>query len=133
MKAEKKHIRLLVVDDHDIVRMGLRSVLGRDPEIQIVGEAGTSAQAVAEVVRLRPDLILLDVRLPDGSGIGICRTILELSPETRILFLTSFLDEEAELAAMVEGACGYMLKEDGAEKLIRSIKAVADGQSVWTR
>ncbi len=113
--------------------MGLRSVIGRDPEIIIVGEAGTLADAVSEAVRLKPDVILLDVRLPDGSGIGICRVILELSPQTRILFLSSYLDDDAEIAAMVEGARGYLLKEESAAKLIRSIKAVAQGQSVWTR
>ena len=133
MKPETKQIRLLVVDDQEIVRAGLRSVIGKDPEILIVGEAGTSAEAVLEAVRLRPDVILLDVRLPDGSGIGVCRVILEGSPQTRILFLTSYLDDDAELAAMVEGGRGYLLKEEGSEKLIRSIKAVADGQSVWTR
>ncbi len=132
MQSQSRQIRLLVVDDQEIVREGLRSVISNDPGILIVGEAETSAQAVSQALMLEPDVVLLDVRLPDGSGIGACRTILRTSPQMRILFLTSYFDEDAELAAIVEGARGYLLKEEGSIKLIESIKAVAAGKSVWS-
>jgi len=110
--------------------MGLRSVLGKDSEISIIGEAGTSAEAVSQVIEQKPDVVLLDLRLPDGSGVDVCREILATLPETRILFLTSYGDEDAVLAAIVAGAKGYLLKEVDSEELIRSIKLVAEGQPV---
>jgi DNA-binding NarL/FixJ family response regulator len=129
-KAERKKIRLLLVDDHEVVRIGLRAVLGRDPEIEIVGEAGTSAEAVSQADRLKPDVVLLDIRLPDGGGVEACREILGTRTGTRVLFLTSFADDDTVLAAIVAGAGGYLLKEIGSEELIRSIKVVAGGQSI---
>ncbi|MFQ5931637.1 MAG: response regulator [Nitrospiraceae bacterium] len=129
-RVSTKQIRLLLVDDHEIVRVGLRTVLGRDREIRIVGEAATSAEAVSLAVRLRPDVVLLDVRLPDGGGVGACREILEASRGTRVLFLTSYADDDAVLAAIVGRASGYLLKEIAADVLIRSIKMVAAGQSI---
>jgi DNA-binding NarL/FixJ family response regulator len=120
----------LVVDDHEVVRVGLRAVIGRDPAIRIVGNAGTSARAVSEAVRLKPDVALLDIQLPDGNGIELCREILRLSPGTRVLFLTSYADDDTVVAAIIAGAHGYLLKEIGSEELIRSIKVVARGQTV---
>ncbi len=110
--------------------MGLRSVLSKDPEIRIVGEAGTSAEAMTQILEHKPDVVLLDLRLPDGSGVDVCRDILASLPETRVLFLTSYGDDEAVLAAIVAGAKGYLLKEVGPEELVRSIKLVAQGQPV---
>ncbi len=129
-QVKTKKIRLFLVDDHQVVRMGLRSVLGQDSEISIVGEAGTSAEAVSQVIEQKPDVVLLDLRLPDGSGVDVCRDILSALPEIRILFLTSYGDEDAVLSAVVAGAKGYLLKEVAAEELIRSIKLVAAGQPV---
>jgi two-component system, NarL family, response regulator DevR len=131
--SSSDRIRLLVVDDHEVVRVGLRSVIGQDPEIEIVGEVGTSSAAVSEALRLQPHVVLLDLRLPDRSGVDVCREILGNSREIRVLFLTSYADEHAELAAMVAGAHGYLLKEVGSQELIRSIKTVAAGRSLWAR
>src|SRR5712691_8085297 len=93
-------IRLLLVDDHEIVRMGLRELFNRSQGIEVVGEAGSVAGAVAEATRLKPDVILMDVRLPDGSGVEACREILAACPGTRVLFLTSYQDDEAMLSAV---------------------------------
>ena len=126
----KQKIRLLLVDDHEVVRTGLHGLLARDPEIQVVGEAATADEAISQAVRLTPDVVLLDIRLPEGGGIGACRQILEVCPETRILFLTSFAEDETVLAAILSGGHGYLLKEIGAEELLRSIKRVAAGQTI---
>lgn len=129
-RPRSTNLRLILVDDHQVVRMGLRSVLSKDPEIRIVGEAGTSAEAMTQILEHKPDVVLLDLRLPDGSGVDVCRDILASLPETRVLFLTSYGDDEAVLAAIVAGAKGYLLKEVGPEELVRSIKLVAQGQPV---
>lgn len=129
-KPRVKQIRLLLVDDHEVVRSGLHALLATDPEIQIVGEAATSDEAVSQAVRLTPDVVLLDIRLPNGGGVGACRKILEACPQARVLFLTSFADDETVLAAILSGGHGYLLKEIGAEDLIRSIKLVAAGQTI---
>ena len=123
-------IRLLLVDDHEVVRIGLRTLLDRIGMIQVVGEAGTAAEAVAETIRLKPDVVLMDVRLPDGTGIDACRDIRTACPETRVIFLTSFADDDAVLAAVFSGADGYLLKEIGGETLIQSIQSIARGQSI---
>jgi two-component system, NarL family, response regulator DevR len=128
VKARK--IRLLLVDDHQVVRVGLRTLLNKEPIIHIVGEAGTAADAVAEAVRLKPDLVLMDVRLPDGTGIEACREIRSDCPKTRVLFLTSYADHDAVIATITAGADGYILKEIDLEGLIRSIKSVMSGQSI---
>ena len=124
------HINLLLVDDHEVVRLGLRTLIGRDPSIQVVGEAGTMAAAVEECLRLMPDLVLMDVRLPDGSGVEACREIRSARPQTRVIFLTSYADEDAVLATIAAGADGYLLKEIDGEGLLRAIKTVVGGQSI---
>jgi DNA-binding NarL/FixJ family response regulator len=129
-RREANHIRLLLVDDHKVVRIGLRTLLGDTDRIQVVGEAETMAAAVAEAARLKPNVILMDVRLPDGSGIEACREIRAARPETRVLFLTSYTDDDAVLATMFAGADGYLLKEIDEEGLIRAIESVAAGQSI---
>jgi DNA-binding NarL/FixJ family response regulator len=128
--ARTKPIRLLLVDDHEVVRVGLRTVLHNHHSITVVGEAGTKAAAVRAVKRLRPDIVLMDVRLPDGSGVEACRDILTSHPTTRIIFLTSYADDESVLAAVLAGAQGYILKNIDSILLIRSIRTVSNGQSI---
>jgi two-component system, NarL family, response regulator DevR len=123
-------IRLLLVDDHAIVRQGLRAVLATAPQIEVVGEASTMQGAIADAARLGPDVILMDVRLPDGTGIEACREIRSARAHTRVLFLTSFADDEALLATLFAGGDGYLLKEIDEKALIRAIEAVASGQSI---
>jgi DNA-binding NarL/FixJ family response regulator len=121
---------MLVVDDHKVVRLGLRTLLERYPDFAVVGEAGTVALAVEETARLRPDLVLMDVRLPDGNGFEACRQIRNTQPETRILFLTSFANQEIVLESIDAGGDGYLLKEIDDESLVRAIRNVASGQSI---
>jgi two-component system response regulator DevR len=127
---ESGAIRLLLVDDHEIVRMGLRTLFARSPGIEVVAVADCVASAIDEAERLKPDVVLMDVRLPDGSGVEACREILAANNDTRVLFLTSYPDEDAMLAAVFAGAKGYLLKEIGGDSLVNAIKAVAAGQSI---
>ncbi len=108
----------------------MRTVLGLEPDIQLIGEAATMAAAVAEAARLKPDVVLMDIRLPDGTGVEACRRILSARPATRVLFLTSFGDEDTVLAAICSGAHGYVLKDIASEVLIEAIRKVAAGQSL---
>ena len=128
--GETQPIRLLIVDDHEVVRMGLRALFQHVPEIEVVGEAGTAASAIAEAARLTPTVVLMDMRLPDGTGVEACREILAERRETRILFLTSYDDEEALFAAVFSGASGYLLKEIGEDALVQAVRSVAAGQSI---
>jgi two-component system, NarL family, response regulator DevR len=132
MSPAKKPIRLLLVDDHQVVLVGLRTVLHNRQGITVVGEAGSRADAVRAAKRLKPDIILMDVRLPDGSGVEACRDILARQPTTRVIFLTSFADDEFALAAVLAGAQGYVLKTIDSDLLIRSIHDVFKGQSLLT-
>ena len=125
-----KPIRLLLVDDHEVVRMGLETLFRRTEKVQVVGEANSVASAVIEAVRLRPDIVLLDLRLPDGSGIEACREILGTCPDTHVVFLTSFADEDAVLSTTFAGAKGYLLKTIGGAALVQAIHAIAGGQSI---
>lgn len=123
-------IRLLLVDDHEIVRMGLRELFNRSDGIEVVGEAGSVADALAEATRLKPDVILMDVRLPDGSGVEACRDILAACPDTHVLYLTSYQDDEAMLSAVFAGAHGFLQKEIGGDALVRAVKEVGAGHSI---
>lgn len=127
---ETRPIRLLIVDDHTVVRLGLRTLLGRYSDIEVVGEAGTVAAAIEETARLQPIVVLMDVRLPDGNGFEACRRIRKAQPDTRVLFLTSFADEEIVLESIDAGGDGYLLKEIDDESLVRAIRTVAAGQSI---
>ena len=118
------------MDDHDVVREGLRSLLRRAPDIEVVGEAATAAAALTEVARLQPDVVVLDVRLPDGSGVEVCREIRSARPETRVLMLTSYADDEALFASIMAGAAGYLLKETRAAALLDAIATAARGGSL---
>jgi two-component system response regulator DevR len=129
-RSESDPIRLLLVDDHEVVRIGLRTLFNRKRNIQVVGEAGTAESAVEEAGRLRPAVVLMDLRLPDGNGIEACREITTICPETKVLFLTSYSDHDAVLATIFAGASGYLLKEIGTDALIQAIEDVAAGKSI---
>lgn len=123
-------IRLVLVDDHEVVRMGLRALFDRTGTVEVVGEADSVASAVREAVRLQPAVVLLDLRLPDGTGVEACRQILEHCPGTRVVFLTSFTDDDAVLSTVLAGARGYLLKTIGGPALIQAIHTVVQGQSI---
>jgi len=123
-------LRLLVVDDHEVVREGLVALLSRRDEFQVVAEAGTVAESLAAARRFEPDLVIMDVRLPDGSGIEACREIRAEFPAMRIVMLTSYPDEEAVLSAILAGASGYLLKQIRGRDLITALEAVGRGDSL---
>jgi two-component system, NarL family, response regulator DevR len=127
----RKRIRLLLVDDHEVVRVGLRTVLHNRQGIAVVGEAGSKAAAVQAVKQLKPDIVLMDVRLPDGSGVEASRDIFAGHPATRIIFLTSYMNGDSARAAMLAGAQGYVVKNIDSDQLIRSILGVSNGQSMF--
>lgn len=120
-------IRILLVDDHEVVRLGLRAVLEVEPDLEVVGDADTAGRGVVAAVRLRPDLVLLDVVLPDRSGIEACREIRAAHPDVRVLMLTSFGDETAVLSSLLAGASGYLLKNAPRADLLAAIRGVAAG------
>jgi DNA-binding NarL/FixJ family response regulator len=123
-------LRVLLVDDHEVVRQGLASLLKATDDIVVAGEAGSVREAVAEADRIRPDVVVMDVRLADGSGIEATREIRAMRPETQVLMLTSFADDEALFASLMAGAAGYVLKQVRSGELIRAIRAVGQGQSL---
>ena len=123
-------LRLLVVDDHEVVRQGLVALLGRRPNFQVVAEAGTAAESLDMARRYKPDLVVMDVRLPDGSGIEACREIRDELPDTRVVILTSYPDEEAVFSAIIAGASGYLLKQVRARDLVAALEAVGRGESL---
>jgi DNA-binding NarL/FixJ family response regulator len=122
--------RILLVDDHDVVREGLRALLSRREGFDVVSQAGTVAESISEAKRVKPDVIVMDVRLPDGSGIEACREIREAMPETKVIILTSYADDEAVFAAILAGASGYVLKQTRGSALADAIAAVARGESL---
>jgi two-component system response regulator DevR len=123
-------IRVFLLDDHEIVRAGLRSLFETDDEFVVVGEAATAAEALDRIPATRPHVAILDVRLPDGSGIEVCRDIRSHSPEIACVMLTSYADDEALVAAVMAGAAGYVLKQVGAVSLVEDVRRVAAGQSL---
>jgi two-component system, NarL family, response regulator DevR len=128
--APTPRLRLLVVDDHEVVRQGLVAMLDRRERFEVVAEAGTVAEAIAKARRYEPDIVILDVRLPDGSGVEACREIRAERPATKIVMLTSYPDEEAVLSAIVAGASGYLLKQIRARDLVSALEAVGRGESL---
>jgi two-component system response regulator DevR len=122
--------RLLVVDDHEVVRQGLVALLDRRPNFQVVAEAGTVEESLAMARLHQPDIVIMDVRLPDGSGVEACRDIRAELPDTRVVMLTSFPDDEAVLSAIVAGAAGYLLKQIRARDLVSALEAVGRGESL---
>jgi DNA-binding NarL/FixJ family response regulator len=125
-----RRISVFLLDDHEIVRRGVRDLLETQPDITVIGEAGTAESALALIPELRPDVAVLDVRLPDGNGIAVCREIRSRSPQVGCLMLTSFGDDEALLDAIMAGAAGYVLKQIRGTDLIGAIRTVASGQSL---
>lgn len=135
MTAPIPRIRVLVVDDSALVREGLRAVLathGVDNRIEVIGEAGTVAEGISEARRLKPDVVLMDIRLPDGSGLEACREILRILPAARVLVLTSVASDELIHQAVVAGAQGYLMKEIDPHGLVRAIADAFAGKSVLT-
>lgn len=122
--------RILLVDDHEIVRQGLKALIDSHDDLDVVGEAGTVEDAIKRTGFDSPDMVLLDVRLPDGSGVEACREIRQRFPDVRVLMLTSFADEDALIAAIMAGASGYVLKRIRGDELIDSIRRVCDGESL---
>ena len=125
-----KPLRVFLLDDHELVRRGLRDLVGDEPGLVVVGEAATAAEAVRQAVALRPDGAVLDVRLPDGSGIEGCRELRAQLPEVACLMLTSYADDEALLASVMAGAAGYVVKQIRGTDLVASIRAVGAGKSL---
>jgi DNA-binding NarL/FixJ family response regulator len=119
-----------LVDDHEVVRTGLRTLLEANEDIQVVGEAGTAADALIRIPLARPDVAVLDVRLPDGSGVEVCREIRSDLPNTACVILTSYADDEAMVSAVMAGAAGYLLKQVGGMDLVQNIRRAAAGQSL---
>ena len=119
-----------MVDDHEVVRQGLAALLDRRSGFEVVAQAGSVAESIALAVRHEPDLVIMDVRLPDGSGIEACREIRAARPETRVVMLTSYPDEEAVLSAIIAGASGYLLKQVRGRDLVTALDAVARGESL---
>ena len=123
-------IKVFLMDDHEVVRRGLHDLISSDPEMQVVGEAGTCAEGLQGIVTKQPDVAVLDVRLPDGSGIEVCRDLRGLMPHVNVLMLTSYADDEALLSAVLAGAHGYVLKDIRSNDLIQMIRDVATGKSL---
>jgi two-component system, NarL family, response regulator DevR len=129
--AVSSPVRVFLVDDHEVVRRGVAEVLEEDPGITVAGEAGSVAEALARVPAVRPDVVLVDMRLPDGDGVELCRQLRARVPGCRSLVLTSFVDEEAQAAAVRAGASGYLLKQVRGPALVSAVRTVAAGGSLF--
>ena len=127
---ETKTIRVFLLDDHEVVRRGVAALLSAEDDIEIVGEAGTAEHALARIPAARPDVAVLDVRLPDGDGVSVCREIRSQMPGLACLMLTSFDDEDALFEAVMAGAAGYVLKQIHGSDLVGAVRTVASGQSL---
>jgi two-component system, NarL family, response regulator DevR len=122
--------RILLVDDHEVVRLGLKSLLERHPQFDIIGEAASAREALEQVANNHPDVVVMDIRLPGTSGIEACEEITSRFPETRVLMLTSYAEDEMLFSAIRAGASGYVLKQIGGEELVRALEAVARGEAL---
>lgn len=129
---QRAPIRILLVDDSELVRRGIKTVLSAtvDPPMRVVGEAGNVATAISECLRLKPDVVLLDIRLPDGSGFDVCRQIVQKQPESKIIVLTSYANDNFVYEAVTSGAQGYLMKEIDPAGLTQAIQDVAAGRSI---
>ena len=123
-------VRVFLLDDHEIVRRGVKELLEADGDLEVVGEAGTAAEALARIPPTRPGVAVLDVRLPDGDGVQVCREIRSAHPEVQCLMLTSFADDEALFQAIMAGASGYVLKQIKGADVVEAVRAVASGRSL---
>ena len=125
-----KRQRVLIVDDHEVVRLGLRALLDRHPDFEVVGEASTADEAVIKTLDRRPDVVVMDIRLPGGTGIGACEQIVAQAPECQVIILTSYAEDEMLFSAIRAGAAGYVLKQIGGAELIRALETVGRGESL---
>jgi DNA-binding NarL/FixJ family response regulator len=125
-----KRQRILLVDDHEVVRLGLKTLIERHPDFEVVAEAGTAAEAIAKALAFEPDVVVMDIRLPGESGIDACRAITERLPETKVIMLTSYAEDEMLFAAIRAGAAGYVLKQIGGDELVRAIETVGRGEAL---
>lgn len=122
--------RILLVDDHEVVRLGLKALLEHHPRFEVVGEAGTAREAVEKVSALHPEVVVMDIRLPGASGIEACEEITKNFPDTRVIMLTSYAEDEMLFSAIRAGASGYVLKQIGGEDLIRALEAIGRGEAL---
>jgi two-component system response regulator DevR len=125
-----KHLRIVIVDDHEVVRLGLRALLDRHPDFTVVDEAATAREAKEKALQHHPDVVVMDIRLPGGSGIDACREITTLLPDTRVIILTSFAEDDMLFEAIAAGAAGYVLKQIGGNELVRAIETVGRGEAL---
>lgn len=123
-------VRIVLLDDHEVVRAGLRELIEAEDDLEVIGEMGTASEAVKRIPALRPDVAVLDVRLPDGDGVEVCREVRSRDPEVACLMLTSYVDDEALFDAVMAGAAGFLLKEIRAADIVGAIRTVADGGSL---
>jgi len=122
--------RIILVDDHEVVRLGLKSLLERHPQFEVIGEAGNAKEALEQVERLLPDVVLMDIRLPGISGIEVCEEIIKKFPEIRVIMLTSYAEDDMLFSAIRAGASGYVLKQINADDLMKAIEAVGRGEAL---
>jgi two-component system response regulator DevR len=127
---EPDTIDVFLLDDHEVVRRGVADVLRSDPQVRVVGEAKTAAEALARVPALRPDVAILDVRLPDGDGVSVCRELRSRLPQLKVIMLTSYSDDEALFEAILAGASGYLLKQVLGQDLVAGVRTVTAGGSL---
>jgi DNA-binding NarL/FixJ family response regulator len=128
--SEDRPVRVLICDDHEVVREGLRTLFSKQPGLSVVGEAATVKEAIQAAARSKPDVVIMDVRLPDGNGIEACRAIREARPETGVIMLTSYADDEALFSSILAGAAGYLLKDAKSQAVLDAVAAVAQGRSL---
>lgn len=121
---------MVIVDDHEVVRLGLKSLLNRVADLEVVGEAGSAAEAERVVERTQPDVVVMDIRMPEGSGIEACRAIRSRWPQIKVIMLTSYSDDEAVIGSVMAGASGYVLKQIGTQELVEAIRRVSKGESL---
>ncbi len=125
-----KKQRVILVDDHEVVRLGLKSLLERHPQFDVVGEAGSAREALEKTASLKPDVVVMDIRLPGTSGIDACEQIVERYPNTKVIMLTSYAEDEMLFSAIRAGASGYVLKQIGSEDLVKALEAIGRGEAL---
>ncbi|MGD1992858.1 MAG: response regulator transcription factor [Anaerolineae bacterium] len=123
-------LRILIVDDHEVVRLGLRALLDRHPDFSVVDEASTAREALQKAMLHQPDVVVMDIRMPGRSGIDVCEDIVEKLPDTKVIILTSYAEDELLFDAISAGACGYVLKQIGSEDLVSAIETVGRGEAL---
>jgi len=126
----KKHLRIIIVDDHEVVRLGLKALLDRHPDFEVIDEASTAREAVQKAETHQPEVVVMDIRLPGGSGIDACREITQKQPDTKVIMLTSYAEDEMLFDAIAAGAAGYVLKQIGGDDLVHAIEAVGRGEAL---